>query len=731
MKLSRRKFLIGTGLVGGGLIIGLQFKPKLPIPGTLEGSFQPNAWLQITEDGRVIFQCDKVEMGQGVMTSMSTVIGEELDYNPVNIIVELSGIHPAFRNTAMGVQLTGASTSTPTTYMPLREAGATARALLIKAAAQLWDVNADECTTDDGKVFHAASQKSATYGELVKTASTISDAGKVVLKDEKNFRWIGQSIPRIDAPAKVDGTAVFGMDIDFPDIKIAVVKRCPHLGGNAASYDDKPIKSMDGVKAVFAIHSGIAIVADSYWQARKACDALEVKWNKGPLAGLDSDYIRKDQIKTLADKEAQKAMKEGDADTALAAGAKQLSANYATPYFHHSPMEPQNTTAIVRKDSLGGASCEVWSPTQSPDMSQTIIAHYTGIKRDKITVHTTLMGGAFGRRGYVDFAGEAGAIAAAYPGLPVKLIWSREDDMQHDFFRGATYHGIKAALDEQGNITAWQHKLLSTSIVQTIGTSLFTTLMPGWIATDTARSMSKSLSDGIADYDPGMSEGAKIPYAIPNIHVGTVHYDPGIPTGFWRSVGHFHNAFVVESFIDECAYAAGKDPAQVRREYLKDHPRHLGVLEEVLKIANWGKSGKHQGLAVHESFKSYVAQVVEVTVTGNTFTVDKVYCAVDCGLPINPDIIKQQMESCIVYGLTAALKTGITFKDGVVEQSNFHDLPVLRMNEMPDVEVSIINSREKPGGLGETAVPPLAPALGNALFAATGQRLRELPFKLV
>lgn len=726
MKLSRRKFLIGSGLVGGGLIIGLQFKPKQPIPNTLEGSFQPNAWLQITDDGRVIFQLDKAEMGQGVMTSLATTIGEELDFNPSNIIVELAGVHPDFMNPDMNSQLTGASTSTKTTFTPLREAGATARALLVKAAADTWQVPASECSTDDGRVLHPASNRSATYGELASKARTIGDAGDVALKDPKDFRWIGKPVPRLDVPNKVNGKAVFGLDVDLPDMKIAVIRRCPQPLGKPARYDAAAVEKMEGVLKVFTVHSGVAVVADSYWQARKAADALQVEWDKGPLAGLDSVAIRQQYEKALTEKEGKNDIDEGDVAKALTAGAKKLDATYATPFFHHSPMEPMNTTAVLRDGKI-----EVWTPSQAPDMARDLIARHSGIKRENITVHSTLMGGAFGRRGYVDFAGEAGEIAAKYPGVPVKLVWSREDDMQHDFFRGYTLHRIQGALDAQGNISAWQHKLASTSIVQSIMPTLYPTFMPGFVAAETAAKIGTSMGNGIADYDPGLFEGARIAYGIPNRKVDAVFFDPGIPTGFWRSVGHFHNAFVVESFIDELAHAAGKDPAAARRELLQGHPRHLGVLEEVLKISNWGKTDKKQGLAVHESFLSYVAMVVEVTVTGTDYSVDKVYVAVDCGLPINPDIITQQMESGIAYGLTAAMKAPITFKDGAVEQSNFHDLPILRMDEMPAVEVVVIPSAEKPGGVGEIAVPPITPALGNALFAATGQRLREVPFRLV
>lgn len=725
MKLTRRKFLIGSGLVGGGLIIGLQFKPKQPIPNSIDGAFQANAWLQITDDGRVIFQLDKAEMGQGVLTSLAMTIGEELDYNPSNIIVELAGIHPSFINTEMGAQLTGASTSTKTTFTPLREAGANARAMLLAAAAKQWQVDVETCTTDDGMVMHLPTAQKLSYGELASLAKSIKHIGKVTLKEPSQFRWIGTALPRIDAPDKVNGKAIFGIDVQLPGLKIAVIKRCPQAGGIPLSYDTATINNMPGIQKVFTMHSGIAIIADSYWQARNACNALQVVWNKGALAGLDSDDIHKQYEKALEEKTPRYDVDEGEFSKVYQDAHIKIEANFSTPFFHHSPMEPQNTTAIVSK-----GKCEVWSPSQAPDLARGLISAVTGIKRDHITVNTTLMGGAFGRRGYVDFAGEAGAIAVQYPDVPVKLIWSREDDMQHDFFRGYTYHAIKAALDKQGNIVAWQHQLVSTSIAKSIMPTLLPTLLPQAIKASTAQKWGSAIGSSIAEYDPGLFEGARIAYNIPNRKVGAVFHDVGIPTGFWRSVGHFHNAFVVESFIDECAHAAGRDPAEVRREYLKDHPRHLRVLEEVLTLSQWGKTEKHLGLAVHESFSSFVAQVVEVKVEGKQYTVEHVYCAVDCGLPLNPNIIKQQMESGIVFGLTAAMKAAITFKDGAVEQSNFHDLPVLRMDEMPKVDVVIITSTKAPSGLGETGVPPVTPALANALFAATGQRLRTLPLVL-
>lgn len=725
MALTRRRFLIGTGLVGGGLILGFALQPDKPVPNTRPGSFQPNAWLQITEEGEFIFQLDKAEMGQGVITGMPMVLAEELDVDPRRIKVEFAGIHPDFANPAMGVQLTGGSTSTPTSWLPLREAGATARAMLLAAAARIWGVSSSSCHSDDGEVVHASGKRLA-YAELVSEAREAGSPGKVSLKDIKDFRWIGTSVPRHDIPGKTDGSAQFGVDINLPGMKTAVVRRCPHFGGTLQSFSDDKARSMSGVRAIFVIHSGVAVVADSYWQARKAADALDIDWHKGPLAGLSSADIAAGQKEALNQKKPRNQMDKGNFERAFENAATTLDVRYNAPYTHHSPMEPQNTTAWVRGDQ-----CEVWCPSQGPDLARAVIAHFTGFKRDNITVHSMLSGGGFGRRGYVDFAGEAAAIAKGYnEEVPVKLIWSREDDMRHDYYRPATHHAMQAGLDEDGNLIAWQHRLVSTSIIQGFGVDLFATLLPGWVPTQFARSVGQGLANFAADYDPTMAEGALIPYAVDNIRIGSVWYDPGIRTGFWRSVGHSHNAFVAESFMDECAHAAGQDPAEFRRAYLKNHPRHLQVLDAVLKLADYGKSGAYQGIAVHESFDGFVAQVAQVSVNGDSFRVDRVYCVADCGLVINPDIVAAQLEGGIIYALSAALKAPVTFEDGATVQSNFHDLPVLRMDESPEIITATIASNEPPGGVGEISVPPLAAAVANALFQATGQRLRDMPLRL-
>lgn len=732
MKLSRRKLLVGTGLVGGGLILGFSLRGDKPWPQTAEGSFQPNAWLQITPDDRVIFQLDKAEMGQGAYTGLATLIGEGLDYDPANMIVEMAGVHSAYNNPALGMQVTGGSTSLTSSWIPLQEAGAKARLMLMEAAAQRWQVSVSELSTDDGKVIHAASGGSASYGELADAAQEVPVPDQVQLKSADDYKWIGKDLPRIDSAAKVDGSAQFGVDVDLPNMKVAVVLRCPYFGGSLDSFQAEEALALPGVQKIFAIHNGVAVVADGYWQARQAANLVQVKWDKGPLAGLSSAEIRRQQEAALDNsKTIVEALDEGDADAAWEAAGQQndvvnLEAHYAAPFLHHSTMEPQNCTALVTGDH-----CEIWAPSQAPGFVQAIAAQFGGFDRDKVTVHTTLMGGGFGRRAMPDFAGEAAAIARQIPGVPVKLIWSREDDMRHDFYRPSTLHRFRGSVKADGEITVWRHRLVSASIIKGMAATLVGSYLPSWLPEAMARGIGRLAGKVTAGRDPTMAEGAVIPYPVPNRKVDVALYDPGIPLGFWRSVGHSHNAFVVESFMDELAHAAGQDPVAFRRRYLQDHPRHLGVLDAVVKAAGWNKDeGRHLGVAVHESFSSYSAQVVEVKREAQGLVVERVFCAVDCGYVVNPDIVLEQVESGIIYALSAALKPAVTIEDGRVLQSNFHDLPVLRMDETPDIQVVVVDSNEKPTGIGEIAVPPLAPALANALFAASGVRQRELPLSL-
>lgn len=730
MKLSRRKFLIGSSVVGGGLLLSFSLRDVAPIPHTRPGSFQPNAWLQITPQGEVIFQLDKAEMGQGVMTSLSAIIGEELDYDPAKMIIEFAGVNPAFKNPQMGVQITGGSTAVMTGWNPLREAGATARAMLLAAAAQQWQVDSAQCKTDNGFVVHPDGQQRSSYGDLAVLAAQQKTPKNIELKKPEAYRWVGKSLQRFDSADKVQGKTQFGVDVLLPGMKIAVVVRCPQFGGTLKAFDKKSVAGINGIHDVFAIHSGVAVVANGYWQARKAANQLVVEWDKGPIATLDSAAILAAQKEALAKAEKPFSVEsEGDVAAVFSTANKIIKAEYTAPFFHHSPMEPQNCSAQFVNGKL-----ELWAPTQTVDIARAVAAFYSGVEPESITVNATFLGGGFGRRGYVDFAGEAAAIAVKVPGVPVKLMWSREDDMQHDYYRPATFHQIQASLNESGEVTAWQHNLVGTSILKGFGVDLMHGLLPSWVPPALAHKAGHGFANFVSDYDITMGEGAKIPYAIENRQVGMVHHDSGVPTGFWRSVSHSFNAFIIESFMDELAHAANKDTVDFRRDYLKNQPRHLSALNLAVEKSSWNVmpriAGFGRGVAVHESFGSVVAMVVDVLVTGNQYVVRRIVIAVECGQIINPDQVIAQMEGGAIYGLTAVLKNGVAIRDGACAQSNFHDLPVLRINESPLLEVHIVPSMDKPGGIGEVAVPPVAPAVANAIFAATGKRLRDLPLTL-
>ena len=730
MKLTRRKLIVGTGVLGGGLAIGIYFgRGGGPVPQTVADSFQPNAWLQLTSDGRIIFQLDKAEMGQGVYSSLTTIIAEELDVNPARITVEMAGVHRAYNNPAMGMQVTGGSTSVTTAFEPLRKAGASAREVLMSAAAHRWGVDKASLRTEDGEVIHDDSGRRALYADLVEPAKRLPVSDNVPLKDPADFRWIGKNLHQLDNRDKSSGAPIFGTDVVLPNMKIAVVVRCPHFGGKLKTFDDSAAKIHSGVSAVMPIHTGIAVVAEDYWQARKAAEKLTVEWDKGPLAGLSSADILANQHSALdKNEDPLEALAEGDAEGQLQQSEEVIEATYSAPFLHHSPMEPQNATALVKGDSM-----EVWAPSQAPDFVRLLASEFSGFAKDKITVHTTHLGGGFGRRAMTDFAGEVAAIAAQMPGVPVKLMWSREDDMRHDFYRPSTLHKLRASLDNDGNIAAYEHRLASASIIEGMAVTLVNGYLPNWLPKAMAQAIGRTAGGLAGGNDSSMAEGALIPYHASSKKVVVNRYDPGVPLGFWRSVGHSHNAFVAESFIDELAHAAGQDPVQFRLQKLHAHPRHTGVLSAVAAAANWGKPepGRIQGVAVHESFASYVAEVVEIVKDGDAYKIERIVCAVDCGLVINPENVKAQIESAIDYGLTAALKTPITIEDGRVVGSNFHDLPVIRINEAPWVEVVLIDSHEHPTGVGEIGLPPLAPALANALFAATGIRQRDLPLQLL
>lgn len=704
---GRRNILKAGAAVGGGLLIGFYLPGAQRLAQAADASpalFAPNAWIRVGADDTVTIMLDKSEMGQGVMTALPMLVAEELEVDWARVRVETAPADKAYTNPLLGMQGTGGSTSVRSSWVGLRKAGATARELLVSAAAQTWGVKEEACHAEQGAVLHPASGRRLSYGALADKAATLPVPAEAFLKDPKDFKIIGKSLPRLDCADKVNGAAVFGTDVKIPAMLTAMVARCPVFGGKVRSFDGTRALGVKGVRQVLQIGSGVAVVADGSWAAQQGVAALSVQWDEGPNAGLDTAAIGK-TFAELAHKPGVEAKNRGDAAKAMQGAAKKIEAVYEVPFLAHATMEPMNCTAHVRRDG-----CDLWVPTQGQTNAQRTAAQITGLPPEAIKVHTTFLGGGFGRRFEQDFVAEAVELSKAV-GAPVQLLWSRENDMQHDFYRPATYNRFSAGLDRHGQPVAWTHRI--------VGPSIMARVFPGMV------------KGGI---DPTSVEGAaNLPYAIPNLHVDYAMHDTGIPVGFWRSVGSSQNAFVTECFLDELAAATAKDPYQFRRELLRDAPRHKGALELAAATAGWSKpvaKGISRGIAVHESFGSYVAQVAEVSVSKDGhIKVHRVVCAVDCGMVVNPDIIKAQMESAIVFGLTAALKGEITIKNGRVEQSNFHDYPLLRIDEMPEIVVAIVPSQENPGGVGEPGTPPIAPAVANAVFKATGKRLRRLPLR--
>ena len=706
--IGRRGFL-KTGAAGAaGLAIGFY------LPGRFEALAAPvetmaparlNAWMLISADDAVTIVIDKSEMGQGILTALCMIAAEELDCDWKKIRTEFAPAAKEYFNPAFGMQGTGGSSSVRSSWDPMRKAGAAARDMLLQAAAQQWNVDKSACRTENGVIYHDASKRKLNYGSVAAAAAKLPVPQDVAPKDPKQFRIVGKATARLDTPDKVNGRAQFGLDVRRPEMLYAVVARCPVFGGKVASFDATKAKAIPGVRNVVEISRGVAVVADNTWAAMQGRRALDVKWDEGANANANSENISKLFADQMA-KPGAEARKEGDAASALGGAAQKLEAVYEVPYLAHATMEPINCTADVRVDRV-----DVWAPTQFQTMAQGTAAKICGLKPENAFIHTTYLGGGFGRKAGTDFVIEAVETSKAI-GKPVKLTWSREDDMQHDYYRPASYAKLAAGLGADGWPVAWTTRVACSSI------------MEAWFPGSTKDNLDPTSVEGVAN----------LPYSIPNIQVDYVRTEPGIPVGFWRSVGNSQNGFFSECFMDELAVAGKKDPYEFRRRLLDKAPRHLGVLELAAQKAGWDKPlppGRYRGIAVLFAFESFGAQVVEISVDrkARTVKVHRVVSAVDVGRVVNPINIVMQSESAIVYGLSSALYGAITISGGRVTQTNFHNYPVLRMDAMPAIETYIVPSEEKPTGAGELAVPPVVPALCNAIFAATGKRIRRLPIR--
>ena len=707
--LSRRELLVVGAVAGGGLLLGWRVDARTPVPSSAAGSaaFTPNQFIRIGKDGRVTLIVAQVEMGQGTYTSMPMLLAEELE-------VELAQVHlePAppddklYALPGFGLQLTGASTSVRFLYQPLRQAGATARTMLVSAAAQTWNVDPGSCTARKGAVTHTATGRTLTYGALAGKAARLPVPTEVRLKDPKDFTLIGTPAKRLDAPAKVNGTARFGIDVRLPGMKVAAIAVSPVVGGKLAGVDDTKAKRIKGVRQVVRLDDAVAVVADHTGAATEGLAALSVRWEDGPNGTVSSAEV----IKGLADAALTPgvaARNDGDAPAVIASASRKLEASYQVPFLAHAALEPLNCTVHVRPDR-----CEVWTGSQVLTRARAEAAKASGLPLDKVVVHNQYLGGAFGRRLEADYVPYAVRVARQVDG-PVKVLWTREEDTQHDVYRPYYYDRLAAALDARGQPVAWMHRIVGPAIL--------------------ARFLPPAFKDGI---DGDAVDGARqLLYDIPAIRVEFVrHETPVLPTGFWRGVGVTHNNFVIESFLDELAAAAKQDPVAYRRALLGKSLRARAVLDRAVEASGWGKplpAGRGRGVAVQYSdWDTYLAAVAEVSVSdAGEVRVHRVVCAVDCGTVVNPDTVRAQIEGGIIFGISGALWGEVTVEKGRVQQSNFHDYRVLRINEAPAIEVLLVRSSEAPGGIGEPGTAVTAPAIANAVFAATGKRIRRLPLE--
>lgn len=709
-QMKRREFLKFSLAASGGLLVGLYLpgKSKLALArDQSESVFMPNAFVRIGTDDRVTVIVNHSEMGQGVYTALPMLLAEDLDADWKKVGFEPAPVDPKYNHPVFGMQITGGSTSVWSSFDQFRQAGAAARAMLIAAAAERWGVDPATLRTESGAVLDRKNRK-LTYGQVAEAAAKMTPPAQVTLKDPKTFKLIGKPVKRLDTAEKVDGKAVFGIDVKLPQMLTAVVARAPIFGAKMKTFDDSRARSMPGVRKIVAVPSGVAVIADTFWRAKMAREALRVDWDEGAMHAFSTGQMM-EQYREQAKSPGKSVRREGDPDAAFAKAARKIEAVYEVPYLSHAMMEPLDCAVDLRADS-----CEIWTGTQFQTVDRANAAKVAGLPNEKVQIHTTFLGGGFGRRAnpQSDFVVEAVHLAKA-AGVPVKVVWTREDDMQGGWYRPAFLHAIAGGVDATGNPVSWRSRL--------VGQSIFAgSPFEGWMKEK--------------GYDPASVEGAEdLPYAIPNLAIEYHQTEVNVPVQWWRSVGHTHTGFAVECFIDELAALARKDPYKFRRALLLKHPRYLRVLDLAAQKAGWGKplpKGRGRGIAVHFSFESYNAQVAEVSVRDGKVRVHRIVSVIDCGRYVNPDIIAAQLEGGAIFGASAALFQELTFENGRLQQTNFHSFPMMRMNECPEIETHIMKSNEKSGGIGEPGVPCTAPAIANAVFAAAGKRIRKLPIRI-
>ena len=730
VNVSRRRFLQTSAVTGGGLVVGFAITgcssapAPLPIAST-EGAWTPNAFLQILPDNTIRFYTARSEMGQGVTTGLATLVGEELDVNPLDMEIRLAGAHEDYVNPDFGMQGTGGSSSIHAHYLQLRQVGANTRALILEAAARGLGVATSSLTTDNGYVV--AGKTRYPYADFIATAQSLTIETDAPLKPASEFQYIGQETRRVDAIAKSTGTAQFGIDVDVPGMHYAVVVRAPVARARALSVNAASAKSMPGVTDIFEIGTGVAVVAESFWQAKQAAAKVDVQWESLPLEAVDTATLRRDYAAALDTGNGVEGPSEGDIEVALQSASTTHEAEYWAPLLSHSPMEPVN--AVV---SIQGDEADVWTGIQFPSAVPGLVSRVADIPAENVRFHQTYLGGGFGRRGTPSHIVEATEIAKT-TGKPIQLVWTREDDIQQGPFRPASLMRIKAGVDSGGNLIAWDAARAGADI----SPDTFRSLLPALYSW-----MGDGMIEGVANLsewyfekfatDESSTEGLFEDYDQPNTRVTHMTVDHELPMTFWRSVGHSYTAFAKESMIDEMAEAAGMDEVAFRLQNTQNAPRLNNVIrvagEHMVKMNP--PAGHHLGFAAHHSFYTDVAEIAEVSVANGKIRVHKVTCVLDCGQAVNPDIVRSQIEGGVIYGLTATLYGGLNLEAGAIKESNFHDYPMLRMDESPEIAVIIIDSGTKPTGVGEPGLPPIAPAVANAVYKATGQRLRSLPLQL-